>query len=129
LPYKSKQHTAVEISRVKCVRLRFFSRRAGGAEQEKTKFNKEFLYMSENNANKEVRRPAKRIPKKKVCVFCVDKIDEVDYKDAGKLKKFVTEKGKIIPKRITGTCAKHQRILAEAIKRARFMVLLPYKGD
>jgi small subunit ribosomal protein S18 len=85
--------------------------------------------MSENITSKDVKRPIKRIPKKKVCVFCVEKIDEVDYKDAGKLKKFVTEKGKIIPRRITGTCAKHQRILAEAIKRARFMAFLPYKGD
>jgi small subunit ribosomal protein S18 len=85
--------------------------------------------MSENNTNKDMKRPIKRVPKKKVCVFCVEKIDEVDYKDAGKLKKFVTEKGKIMPRRITGTCAKHQRILAEAIKRARFMAFLPYKGD
>ncbi|MDR2090429.1 MAG: 30S ribosomal protein S18 [Clostridiales bacterium] len=85
--------------------------------------------MSENNTNKDVKRPVKRMPKKKVCVFCVEKIDEVDYKDAGKLKKFITDKGKIMPRRITGTCAKHQRILAEAIKRARVMALLPFKGE
>ncbi|MDR3293681.1 MAG: 30S ribosomal protein S18 [Clostridiales bacterium] len=79
--------------------------------------------------NKEVKRPMKRIPKKKVCVFCVDKIDEVDYKDVAKLKRFVTEKGKMMPRRMTGTCAKHQRVLAEGIKRARIMALLPFKGE
>lgn len=83
--------------------------------------------MSEEKATKRVmnKRPAKR----KVCVFCVEKIDEIDYKDVAKLKRFVTEKGKIIPRRVSGTCAKHQRILATAIKRARQMALLPYKAD
>ncbi|MDR1905693.1 MAG: 30S ribosomal protein S18 [Clostridiales bacterium] len=85
--------------------------------------------MSENNTNKDMKRPMKRIPKKKVCMFCVDKIDEVDYKDVVKLKKFITEKGKMMPRRMTGTCAKHQRILAESIKRARVMALLPFKGE
>ena len=79
--------------------------------------------------NKEVKRPIKRMPKKKVCNFCVDKIDELDYKDLGKLKKLVAESGKIMPRRMTGVCAKHQRILAEAVKRARIMALLPYKAD
>ncbi|MDR2046419.1 MAG: 30S ribosomal protein S18 [Clostridiales bacterium] len=80
-------------------------------------------------AGKDLKRPLKRIPKKKVCAFCAEKIDEIDYKDVVKLKKFTTEKGKMTPRRMTGTCAKHQRILAEAIKRARIMALLPFKGE
>lgn len=82
--------------------------------------------------SEEVKRPQsgnKRIPKRKVCQFCVDKIDEIDYKDVAKLRKYITEKGKILPRRMTGVCAKHQRVLAEAIKRARVMALLPYKAD
>jgi len=79
--------------------------------------------------NKEAKRPVKRIAKKKVCNFCVDKIDEVDYKDVSKLKKYIAENGKILPRRMTGTCAKHQRVLAESVKRARTMALLPYKAD
>lgn len=67
--------------------------------------------------------------KKKVCQFCVDHIDEIDYKDVAKLKKYVTEKGKILPRRVSAVCAKHQRVLSEAIKRARVMGLLPYKAD
>ncbi len=63
---------------------------------------------------------------KKVCVFCTEKT-AIDYKDAAKLRKFMTEKGKIIPRRTTGVCAKHQRELQNAIKRARVMALLPYK--
>lgn len=72
---------------------------------------------------------AKRTPRRKVCQFCVDKIDEIDYKDLAKLRKFITEKGKILPRRMSGVCAKHQRILATAIKRARIMALLPFKGE
>ncbi|MDR1939311.1 MAG: 30S ribosomal protein S18 [Clostridiales bacterium] len=75
------------------------------------------------------KRPMKRVPKKKVCVFCVEKTDEADYKDVAKLKRFITEKGKLMPKRMTGTCAKHQRVIAEAVKRARIMALLPFKGE
>lgn len=78
---------------------------------------------------KDAKRTAKRIPKKKVCIFCVEKTDSVDYKDIARLKRFVTEKGKMLPRRMTGTCAKHQRIIAEAIKRARIMALLPFKGE
>lgn len=82
--------------------------------------------MSED---KVVKRPAKRAPRKKVCLFCVDKISEMDYKDVAKLRKFISEKGKITPRRMSGVCAKHQRILAEAIKRARVMALLPYVAE
>lgn len=82
-----------------------------------------------NNDDKNVKRPMKRIPKKKVCAFCAEKIEVIDYKDLPRLKKFITEKGKIIPRRMSGTCAKHQRELTEAIKRARVMALLPFKAE
>ena len=78
---------------------------------------------------KKITRAPKRAPKKKVCACCVEKVDTIDYKDVAKLKKYITEKGKILPRRNTGLCAKHQRILAEAIKRARVMALIPYKAD
>ena len=70
-----------------------------------------------------------RRPRKKVCQFCADKVESIDYKDAAKLRRFVSERGKIMPRRMTGTCAKHQRELATAIKRARVMALLPYSAD
>lgn len=86
----------------------------------------------------------KRPPKKKVCPFCVNKVDEIDYialakemekssersfKDGEKRTRYITEKGKILPRRMSGVCVKHQRALSQAIKRARFMALLPYKAD
>ncbi len=64
--------------------------------------------------------------RRKVCAFCVDKIDKIDYKEPGKLRRFVSERGKIEPRRKTGTCARHQRRLTLAIKRARHLALLPY---
>ena len=64
--------------------------------------------------------------KKKVCQFCADKAETIDYKDVEKLRKYVTERGKILPKRITGTCAMHQRAVTTAVKRARTVALLPY---
>ena len=67
--------------------------------------------------------------RKKVCQFCADKTEAIDYKDVEKLKKYVTERGKILPKRITGTCAVHQREVTKAIKRARIVALLPYTAD
>ncbi|MDR2870857.1 MAG: 30S ribosomal protein S18 [Deferribacteraceae bacterium] len=67
----------------------------------------------------------KRFQKKKVCRFCVDKVD-IDYKDAKMLRHYVTERGKIMPRRMTGTCAKHQRHLSEAVKTARVIALLPF---
>lgn len=70
------------------------------------------------------RRGGKRRPK--VCFFCVDKIDQVDYKDLEKLRKYISERGKILPRRVTGNCAKHQRQLTVAVKRARTMALLPF---
>ncbi|MCF6462823.1 30S ribosomal protein S18 [Clostridium sp. Cult1] len=68
-------------------------------------------------------------PRKRVCNFCVDKVEHIDYKDINKLKKYVTERGKILPRRISGNCAKHQRELTRAIKRARQIALLPYSAD
>lgn len=67
--------------------------------------------------------------RKKVCQFCADKTETIDYKDVDKLRKYVTERGKILPKRITGTCATHQREVTRAIKRARIVALLPYTAD
>lgn len=65
----------------------------------------------------------------KFCYYCVEKQEHVDYKDVEKLRKYISERGKIIPRRVTGNCAKHQRLLTEAIKRARYMALLPYSLD
>lgn len=70
-----------------------------------------------------------RRARKKVCGFCVDKIDYIDYKDINRLKKYVSERGKILPRRISGNCAKHQRALTLAIKRARQIALLPYTTE
>jgi small subunit ribosomal protein S18 len=70
--------------------------------------------------------PPRRAFIKKVCRFCSDKIEAIDYKDLERIGRYVTERGKILPSRLTGTCARHQRVLTRAIKRARFMALLPY---
>jgi ribosomal protein S18 len=70
-----------------------------------------------------------RRTKRKVCAFCMDKVEFIDYKDINKLRKYVTEKGKILPRRISGACAKHQRSLTDAIKRARNIALLPFTTD
>lgn len=71
----------------------------------------------------------KYLPRKKVCRFCVDNVKEIDYKESAKLSRYISDRGKIEPRRRTGTCARHQRALAEAIKRARFIALLPYVAD
>lgn len=67
--------------------------------------------------------------RRKSCIFCADKVEAIDYKDPNKLKKFVTERGKILPSRISGSCAKHQRVLTTAIKRSREIALMPYTAD
>ena len=67
--------------------------------------------------------------RRKVCTFCVDKVEHIDYKDLARLRRFVTERGKILPRRMSGNCAKHQRQLSIAIKRARHIALLPYSAD
>lgn len=76
-----------------------------------------------------VRSPRGRKPRRKVCQFCVDKIEHIDYKDLPRLRRFVTERGKILPRRMSGNCAKHQRQLSIAIKRARHVALLPYTAE
>lgn len=76
-----------------------------------------------------VKKPFKKAPRRKVCAFCQEKVESIDYKDVARLKKYVAEGGKILPRRMTGTCAKHQRALAYAIKRARVMALLPFKEE
>lgn len=78
---------------------------------------------------KEQRPMRSRKPRKKVCAFCVDKVEEIDYKDVARLRRFVSDRAKILPRRITGTCAKHQRQLTQAIKRARHIALLPFSTD
>ncbi len=76
-----------------------------------------------------VKKSYKKAPRRKVCVFCQEKVTEIDYKDVNRLKKFVTESGKMLPRRMSGNCAKHQRELSTAIKRARVAALLPFKGE
>ena len=71
----------------------------------------------------------RRKPKRKVCAFCADKIQEIDYKDIAKLRRYVSERAKILPRRISGNCALHQRQLTMAIKRARHIALLPYSAE
>lgn len=76
------------------------------------------------------RRPSKtRKPRRKVCNFCVDKADYIDYKNVARLRRFISDRGKISPRRQTGTCASHQRDLTRAIKRARVIALLPYTAE
>ena len=90
--------------------------------------------MDNNNVverEQNTQRPARPMMrrKKKVCAFCADKIGHIDYKDTARLRKYVTERAKILPRRITGTCAFHQRQLTVAIKRARQIALMPYISD
>ena len=84
--------------------------------------------MALEKGNKPKRRwsSSRYVPKRKVCSFCRDKVKEIKYKDPVQLRPFISDRGKIQPRRKTGTCAKHQRILAVAIKRARHLALLPY---
>ncbi|PRR81408.1 30S ribosomal protein S18 [Clostridium vincentii] len=80
---------------------------------------------------RDARRPGGKMrrARKKVCAFCSDKVETIDYKDVSKLRKYVTEKGKILPRRVSGACAKHQRKLTLAIKRSRNIALLPFTTD
>lgn len=73
-----------------------------------------------------MKRERGRRPRRKVCSFCVDKVEEIDYKDVAKLRRYITERGKSLPRRISGNCAKHQRQMTTAIKRARNVALLPF---
>ena len=83
----------------------------------------------DRNENTRPARPVVRAKRRKVCIFCADKGSFIDYKDSAKLRKFISERGKILPRRISGTCAVHQRELNTAIKRARQVALLPYITD
>lgn len=82
-----------------------------------------------NNRNDDDGMQRQRRIKKKVCMYCADKALVIDYKEADKLKKFVSEKGKILPRRVTGLCAKHQRKVTVEVKRARQIALLPYTAE
>jgi len=77
----------------------------------------------------ERKRHGRYIPRRKVCSFCVDHVRDIDYKDVGKLRRYLSDRGKIEPRRKTGTCAKHQRRLTIALKRARHLALLPYTAE
>src|SRR5439155_18656820 len=70
-----------------------------------------------------------RRPRRKVCTFCVDKVQKIDYKHVGRIRRYISDRGKIDPRRKSGTCAKHQRMLTTALKRARLMAMLPYTAD
>ncbi|MCR5799841.1 MAG: 30S ribosomal protein S18 [Lachnospiraceae bacterium] len=83
---------------------------------------------TERSSDGPKRRPTGMRRRKKVCVFC-GKDNTIDYKDTAKLKRYVSERGKILPRRITGNCAKHQRALTVAIKRARHLALMPYSAE
>lgn len=78
--------------------------------------------MERNDRNRARRR-------RKVCAFCADKVETIDYKDVARLRRYLSERAKIVPRRVTGTCARHQRELTVAIKRARHIALLPYVAD
>ena len=90
--------------------------------EEKKEFSRERSERSERPRGGMRRR-------RKVCSFCVDKVNGIDYKDTAKLRRYMSERGKILPRRMTGTCAAHQRQLTVAIKRARHVALLPYTAD
>ncbi len=83
--------------------------------------------MERERAERNDRRNRKS--RKKVCAFCMDKIENIDYKDVPRLKRYLSDRAKIIPRRVTGTCARHQRQLTVAVKRARHLAFLPYVGE
>ena len=85
--------------------------------------------MSDDRNDRRGGRPRGLRPRKKVCDFCAGKVAYIDFKDVSRLRRYITERGKITPRRMSGTCAKHQRQLAQAIKRARAIALLPYTAD
>jgi len=76
-----------------------------------------------------VRREKGRKTRRKVCAFCVDKVDDIDFKETSRLRRYITERGKIVPRRISGNCAKHQRQVTIAIKRARHIALMPFTAE
>ena len=84
--------------------------------------------MAESERSERPQRGGRKA-RRKVCSFCVDKVDSIDYKDVARLHRFVSERGKILPRRVTGTCARHQRAMTVAIKRARHIALMPYTSE
>ncbi|RLC99197.1 MAG: 30S ribosomal protein S18 [Chloroflexi bacterium] len=94
--------------------------------------DKEDILAEDSHRNDEAHRRPRRgryRPRPKVCAFCVDHVDHIDYKDVNTLRRYISDRGKIKPRRQTGTCAKHQRRLAVAIKRARHLALLPFTAE
>ena len=85
--------------------------------------------MAFDRDNRDSRPRGGRKGRKKVCAFCVDKIQDIDYKDTLRLRRYLSDRGKIVPRRVTGTCARHQRQLTPAIKRARHLAFLPFVSD
>ena len=96
--------------------------------EENAEETKDVKAPREGREGKPVKKPYKKTAFKKFCLFCQEK-STIDYKDTAKLKRFIAEGGKILPRRMTGTCAKHQRELSTAIKRARVASLIPFKAD
>ena len=89
------------------------------------------MAMTKTDKPERADAPKRRVirRRKKVCVFCAENVEKIDYKDVARLRKFVSERSKILPRRVTGTCAKHQRELTDAIKRARHVALLPFISE
>ena len=85
--------------------------------------------MAFERGDRDQRPRGGRKGRKKVCAFCVDKISDIDYKDVPRLRRYLSDRGKIVPRRVTGTCARHQRQLTISIKRARHLAFLPYVSD
>ncbi len=116
---ESKEETTVESS--------VTTENAGGSAEQTETSSKSSTGEEKKTQTQTEEVQKKRIYfRKKVCRLCVQKITEIDYKDVDLLRKFITDRGKILPRRITGNCAKHQRMLARAIKRARMVALLPF---
>jgi len=85
--------------------------------------------VASSTAKKRAAAKKERRPKRKICNFCADKIADINYKDVARLRKYISERGKILPRRISGNCAKHQRLLTVAVKQARFIAFLPFVAE
>jgi small subunit ribosomal protein S18 len=85
--------------------------------------------MATATSKKRAAAKKERRPKRKICNFCADKIADINYKDVARLRKYISERGKILPRRISGNCAKHQRLLTVSVKQARFIAFLPFVSE
>ena len=94
--------------------------------EQRSNYNRNNSNSSSSGNSAPVRRMTK---KRKVCALCAEKLNDIDYKDVARLRKSLSERSKILPRRITGNCAKHQRLLTTAVKRARYIALIPYISD